>query len=594
MGSRWMRWALQLALGVAVAGCGTRGEQTATEATETSEAREQAYGSLHLPLVTPEQAAFRLRGARFAITRANATVLTLDSESDPGAVSLDAELLQGAYEITLADGWVLERQGDAGAGPVPAALLTANPLAFEVENARVTEIVYAFTTEQGVVTFGRGEASVSFQVTAATPSSTCSVLQRSSCPDEQTCLLAGDTGRTFCAQPGALPVGAPCSSEQCVAGAQCLSTDPSHPEQRMCARFCNPASSFCGCQGLSVDPGIGLCTQVTSGTAFSHEFAPGDTLACSEWNQFRSQLLSPSFTRVTLSGSRGGSFECTDPLAASQICRALRDDGFTNVSCQGHTWRVNDCGGGPELAVDSFPCSCDFPGNTVRPCNTGGLGFGGVGTDTCSSIPQGIEVTCDSGPPPPAVCGNGVIEAPEVCDTNGIFTDTLPPGTPSTSSCNANCTAINASGDGVCLSCAQTRCPTQFNDALGTTSSANNTALVTALFDCVIGQNWEAGIRIPATSCYFSNPNQPRGTLLPCYCGSTPEAQCLATGPVDHNQACGVQMEQASQCNPLTSSCVTQSGGNPAVALGDALQLLNCEKAACESECGFPPIPVED
>ncbi|HKO94664.1 MAG TPA: hypothetical protein VJU61_26095, partial [Polyangiaceae bacterium] len=180
--------------------------------------------------------------------------------------------------------------------------------------------------------------------------------------------------------------------------------------------------------------------------------------------------------------------------------------------------------------------------------------------------------------------------------TNGTGADVLPSGTPTGSTCNATCTAIvpPQTGGGACLTCAAAKCPQQYSDALGATSSAENLAAITTLFDCVIGPNWEAGGPIPSTSCYFSNPAQPRGTLIPCYCGPTPEATCLASGPADHNQACGVQMENASGCNPATASCVTQSGSNPAVPLGDALQLLNCEKTACETECGFPPLPQDE
>ncbi|HKO95144.1 MAG TPA: hypothetical protein VJU61_28510, partial [Polyangiaceae bacterium] len=144
-----------------------------------------------------------------------------------------------------------------------------------------------------------------------------------------------------------------------------------------------------------------------------------------------------------------------------------------------------------------------------------------------------------------------------------------------------------------CLVCAKTHCATQYDDALGTASSAANVASVTQLFDCVIGSNWEGGGPIPSTSCFFADPAQPRGSLLPCYCGPTPQATCLATGPADHNQACGAQVEAASGCSTLTASCVTASGSNPAVALGDALQLLNCERAACAQECGFPGIVDE-
>jgi hypothetical protein len=53
-------------------------------------------------------------------------------------------------------------------------------------------------------------------------------------------------------------------------------------------------------------------------------------------------------------------------------------------------------------------------------------------------------------------------------------------------------------------------------------------------------------------------------------------------------------MELASQCSPLTASCVTGQGSSPAVASGDALQMLNCAKAACETQCGFPPLPQDD
>jgi hypothetical protein len=118
-------------------------------------------------------------------------------------------------------------------------------------------------------------------------------------------------------------------------------------------------------------------------------------------------------------------------------------------------------------------------------------------------------------------------------------------------------------------------------------------ANVTQLLECVIGEDWELGGGIPQTSCFFADAAQPLGSLVPCYCGSTPVAECLATGPVDDSEACGLEVEVASQCDPVVASCVTSAGSNPDVALGDALQLLNCERAACPAECGFPP-PIEE
>src|SRR6185295_6207761 len=159
MTSKWTHWAVSLALCVAP-GCGHHDQQA------TSETGEQASGSLHLPLVTSEQESFRLREASFEISRQGQITAALNSESNPEARSLDANLSQGNYEITLRDGWRLERQGDAGGGQeVPAALLTANPLAFQVDDGRVTELVYSFATAQGTISFGRGSVSVSVAVT---------------------------------------------------------------------------------------------------------------------------------------------------------------------------------------------------------------------------------------------------------------------------------------------------------------------------------------------------------------------------------------------------------------------------------------------
>ncbi len=146
---------------------------------------------------------------------------------------------------------------------------------------------------------------------------------------------------------------------------------------------------------------------------------------------------------------------------------------------------------------------------------------------------------------------------------------------------------------GACLSCAQNNCPVQYENALGVSSPSGNVAAVSGLFACVMGANWEGGAAIPPTSCFFADPAQPLGSLVPCYCGGTPLAECLASGPLDHDEGCGIEVEVASNCSPVSASCVTASGSNPAVPLGDALQLLNCERVACQAECGFPA-PVEE
>jgi hypothetical protein len=170
-----------------------------------------------------------------------------------------------------------------------------------------------------------------------------------------------------------------------------------------------------------------------------------------------------------------------------------------------------------------------------------------------------------------------VVEAGEQCDLG--FANGGP-------NCTSTC---QLPPPGACVVCAQTRCPTQYANALGSASSTSNLANVTQLLDCVIGPNFEQGNAIPASSCFFSDPGQPRGSLLPCLCGNTPQAQCIGSGPANPSEACGTEVQIASLCpSPIAASCVNSAGSDPATPLGDTLQLLNCERAACETECGFP------
>jgi hypothetical protein len=43
-----------------------------------------------------------------------------------------------------------------------------------------------------------------------------------------------------------------------------------------------------------------------------------------------------------------------------------------------------------------------------------------------------------------------------------------------------------------------------------------------------------------------------------------------------------------SGCNPAAFSCINAAASNPVTALGDVLQLVNCQRAACSEECGIP------
>lgn len=263
------RWsgAVGLPLALAFNACHAPGDETvllgverATPAPEAPEVQE--LGSLYLPLVTPDSAKHRLRNAVFEISRASVVITSLDSEDDRDAVALTAELNPGQYQIRLADGWALERLDANGAAtPVRAALVSQNPASFSVRNGQVTNVAFTFTTSSGTVTFGEGSVSVRLGVADPASLSTCDIANQAGCPAGQHCLLANETGQTFCATPGELPVGAACRSEQCVFGSQCLSLDAASPGENTCTQLCNPLFPpfGCDCLGLSFSDDVGVC-----------------------------------------------------------------------------------------------------------------------------------------------------------------------------------------------------------------------------------------------------------------------------------------------------------------------------------------------
>ena len=310
------RWfvTLGLALGVwASTACSSgAGSSASTEA-------EQSVGSVHLALETRSASPFRLRGAAFEIKdHLGVSRLTLDG--DASAEELTAELPQGSYTISLADGWSLQQASDTGDfAEVQAALVTANPREFSVKHGLVTELSYAFATDAGLITLGRGSVSVGVAVVDPAALSACQVLESGSCPSGRTCLLAGETGAAFCAQPGALPVGAACSAEQCVAGAQCLRT--AGEATGVCKRFCDPSAGqpFCDCQSLSFDATIGVCAETPAcepncaGSSFTFTETSGDDVSPTALFDFFSGLQSVSesdfiFFQVDTGDSAGGAW----------------------------------------------------------------------------------------------------------------------------------------------------------------------------------------------------------------------------------------------------------------------------------------------
>jgi hypothetical protein len=256
MNNQWIHLPLAvacLALPAMALGC-----TTATQSATT----DQIRGTLSLPLLTP-RSAYRLRSAHFQVaTQAGAPTATLDSDADPDAEALTITLTQGPYNVSLQGGWVLDRIADDGTETaVQAALTSPNPQQFQIQVSTQTNVSFTFATDAGTVVIGSAPLSITFNV--GTPTNTpCSPQQSFSCNSGQTCLLADSSGQTFCASAGSLPVGSSCTSEQCVAGSQCLRLDSNHPDQGICTQFCdtNFVPFGCNCIGLGLpNSNTGIC-----------------------------------------------------------------------------------------------------------------------------------------------------------------------------------------------------------------------------------------------------------------------------------------------------------------------------------------------
>jgi hypothetical protein len=390
---------------------------------------EQVAGTVHLALTTESAQRFRLSAAEFAVQDAlGAVLLTLDSEAEPQEETLEGELPQGSYAISLAPGWILEQEGEDGEFvEVQAALLSSNPREFRVEHGQTTELVYSFATDAGVVELGRGALSVGVDVVDTGTQTPCQVLEPGSCPDGLTCLLAGETG-TFCAQPGSLPVGSECSNEQCVAGAQCLRVDGE--ATGVCLRYCDPSSSspICSCRSLSFDDAIGICEEPPecepncgAGASFTYVETPANDVDARALFEFFAALPPVSdsdylFFEVA-GGSDGGAWCSAN--AAFYVNSYLTLSPAAGVVASGawekYTRTVGGSWSGPDTSTytNYFGASC--ASTPYDWCSEWGLGGRFLGLTPGSTgwesrtgnglPPSGSAITVTVGPSRAAACG---------------------------------------------------------------------------------------------------------------------------------------------------------------------------------------------
>jgi len=113
--------------------------------TATSSAGDAAYGTLTMPLATIVNGIrYRLTQNRFSLS--GPVDLDRLQENGSGTIVV-ATLPEGDYEVTLHDGWALERQADSGFQVVAAELQSPNPRPIRVASGQTTMVAWLFQTD---------------------------------------------------------------------------------------------------------------------------------------------------------------------------------------------------------------------------------------------------------------------------------------------------------------------------------------------------------------------------------------------------------------------------------------------------------------
>jgi hypothetical protein len=89
-------------------------------------------------------ARYRLESAHFELS--GDAELSLSSEDDASADSLERSLPEGSYSLELLDGWQLVQVAAQAERPVQAELVSDNPIAFVIGTGSITNVSFQFET----------------------------------------------------------------------------------------------------------------------------------------------------------------------------------------------------------------------------------------------------------------------------------------------------------------------------------------------------------------------------------------------------------------------------------------------------------------
>jgi hypothetical protein len=110
---------------------------------------QAAFGTLSMPLATVVNGVhYRLATGRFSLS--GPVEIDRLQENGSGTIVI-ASLPEGDYEVTLHDGWVLERQMESGFEAVVAELASPNPRPVRIESEQTTMVAWLFRTDAELV-----------------------------------------------------------------------------------------------------------------------------------------------------------------------------------------------------------------------------------------------------------------------------------------------------------------------------------------------------------------------------------------------------------------------------------------------------------
>ena len=203
-----------------------------------------------------------LTNAVFEITGPENVQLSTASLPTP-ASPIVAELGNGAYEVELQPGWVLERvDPDAMLSvPLDSAVLTSNnPVDFSIVAFDTTTVTFVFNVDGDEVILGDGTLEIDIDVNVETEQACDPVLQN--CPGGQGCYPV-EEGEALCADSLGAGFGDACSFvNQCSPGLMCVAS-----------------TAIPGCDGSEA----GCCTAFCDVTAPDPDGACGPGFVCSQF-----------------------------------------------------------------------------------------------------------------------------------------------------------------------------------------------------------------------------------------------------------------------------------------------------------------------